>query len=301
MWNVELLRKEPKGLSLLMSGYKAVGELSPLNSELIYLVEPLERLKYLEEAKVEESLLAYDNFLLNSNQPQVLEKAKIGLLNSLKNSGLEFILKNSNFLSEKENSAELKETMFKHAWKLGLWEKNEPCLDSKTGFNQNVFSLLHSFVNAKEGHETNLSRMMQIIDETKLNVLEEANESSVAAQTLLTVRKLYTLGQLRKFALSRKNQSESEYLKIERQMLIHEMRNFSSTFQSFELFDDLLNLRGILAESIFKCEKKKEEAQNFLSFIYDELSNNAIAHRRFQVLLFFFLYAFISFLIYFFI
>ena len=43
MSNVDLLRSEPLGLKLLMNAYKAIGEVTALNSELVYLIEPFER------------------------------------------------------------------------------------------------------------------------------------------------------------------------------------------------------------------------------------------------------------------
>ena len=206
----------------------------------------INRLQYFEDKKFEESLLAYDSFLLHSKDPGLLVKAKVKVLNSLKNSGLDFVLKSSSLFSEA--IPELADAKFKHAWKLGQWN-NELDLDQSKGFSQNFYSALNSLVNLSQtsDQESSLNKTLKITEDTKRMTLNEINEScsSVARHALLGVVNLYNLEQISKFASHVKAKTELEFIKEEIRVFDYESQYFSK-FDSFELFDDLLNVRAIL-------------------------------------------------------
>ncbi len=154
--NMQLLNGKSNVLELLMNAYRAMGEQAALDSDLIYLIDSEKRIKFCEEKNFEDTLYSYDSYLNNlmiaTDNIVSTNHAQIGLLKSLKNNGLDGLLKKLVNIDNKERclpfvndeamNNELTDVRYNTSWKLGIWtelQQHSAVLDDRS-FDKNFHS-----------------------------------------------------------------------------------------------------------------------------------------------------------------
>lgn len=244
------------------------------------------RIKFYEDENFDEALYTYDNILAKSsdNSSQSIN-SQIGILNAFSNIGLENTLKNY-LLSNKELQKEyydLADIKYYNSWKLGIWS-NESTNEIET-YNKNYHSALKIYVQ-QDKNESNLNKILNIIDETQKILFHQLTSISMDLTYSIypILASFYNLNQIKKFStISNLN----EFLTNELILLLSYESNYFSKSESFHLNNDLLASRSILAQTLLKSQSLTEKSylvKNYLSSIYNKIIENAVAHKRFQVI-----------------
>ena len=228
-------------------------------------------------------MYTYDNILAKYVDNQNIN-AQIGIINAFSNNGLENTLKNY-LLSNKEfqnEFNELDDVKYYNSWKLSIWTYESPKeIDS---FNKHYHSALKLYVN-EEKNESNMSKILNIIDQSQNSLFTELTSICVNLTYSIypILANFYNLNQIKKFSTIL---NLNDFIKNELVLLSYESNYFSES-ESFSLNNDLLTTRLILAKSLLKSQPIETSylVKNYLVSIYDKIIENAVSHKRFQVII----------------
>ena len=289
------------------------------------------RIQLYENQLSPDSLYIFDHFLYKTTatsaqqteaQSAATAAAKIGLINSLKNSGLNFILNkviSSNSVTDFSLSAEFLDLKFYASWKLGGWEAFDEtstatlasltdlqtCSENalKSSFNKTFCEFLR--LKSRPNHDQD---RLGALDEHLSSLLNDCKNSLVddalSQMTSSSLAKLYYLEEVRKFAaacLTRQFSNMDELKSALNEAVVYlgyEAANFSTgTSQSdnmserFFAFDDLLGVRLQLSKLLL-LNSKRGNFDNVLAAafvnehirsLYENMIANAINYKMFQV------------------
>lgn len=288
----DVIKIQPIVLELLMNANKNIGEKSALNSNLMYLINDHDRIKFYEDENFMNSLYTYDNILVKYNKSADKSpfnqkiNAEIGFLKALSNNGLENTLNNlltfkQEFQQENNELNDLIDVKYYNSWKLSIWSEDSIESNQIETYNKKYYSALKLFVN-HDKKSSDLSRIFSIIDNSQHLLFNQliANSVGLTHSIYSILGNFYNLNQIKKFC-SISSQNLNEFLSNENYLFEYESQYFSKT-DFFNINDDLLTTRILLTKSLLDT-KPSFELKNYLAFIYDKIAENAVIHKRFQV------------------
>jgi hypothetical protein len=237
--------------------------------------------------------------------------AKIGLINALRNNGLDFTL-NSVISSNQDynstnNNQELSDIKYYTSWKLGIWDDMDKNVDfneelKNVNFNKTFYDVLKlktqnqssfALINFKE-------KVSSLIHSCQSSLVEQLIDANCDNSDLIQKQaRLYYLQEITTFT-----DLSNNYFDDMKPVLSHSIyRNFElATFSNndqfnknrrnkFYLFDDLLGLRLKMITLLTKStENSLDDSQvcivnKYKNIIYQDLVENAINYKFFQVIL----------------
>lgn len=140
----------------------------------------------------------------------------------------------------------------------------------------------------KEKSITNLSRIHSLVEQSQNLLFNELIENSVGLTHSIytTLGRFYNLNEMEKFISLFNCNSDAEitsFVKKEYNQFDYESKYFSK-INSFNTVDDLLTTRLILLKSILNFKPQFKFAfEQYLTFVYEKVVENAVLHKRFQV------------------
>lgn len=282
-------------------------------------------MKFYDGFDLKDSLYGYDNHLNSSvcgaNKRKYLARdsdlsfARIGLLNSCRNSGLNYILNklissdsNNSKQDDQKNGDIIQEDEARYyiSWKLGLWDDDSSdkmirfnsSQELANNFNQNLYESMNSFIHDETSffkHQTNnhkFSISINLLAKTKEHLLKEltctkVNLNSITNQTYLT--RLYYLEQIKRTLIITNNKNSDHLIdnlinNNSRLSQQYESKFFSTQNKSFDLFDDLSSIRLSLFKSfIISKPSFTENLKRYICNLYDSMIDLSIIHKNYPV------------------
>jgi serine-protein kinase ATM len=217
-------------------------------------------------------------------------KARTSLLSTLRNSGLDFTLKcmtHSNQMTigyESSINSDMQDSDFRYyiSWKLGLWDDRSFSLNDS--FNKSFFCLMSSF--SSTNSELGALELSRITQEKRFQLIEHCENLLIDklvpnGNINECIDSLFYLNHARNFIFA--IEDESKFAQLIDNKIEHELKLFFKP-RAFQFIDDLLTLKGKLAESLLVLRPDMaEETIHHLKLLNKLKVENALTHNRYHI------------------
>jgi hypothetical protein len=264
----------------------------------------------------------YDKFLNEARKNKTLtyesQCAQVGLINSLKNNGLNFtlhsIISNGLVFNKSQHPTQSTDNLFDlqyyTAWKLGVWDELEslnemrPSVELKSSFNKTFYDILKVTTESRNNCllvDFN-EKVGELISNCRNSLIDQMIEGNRKTSELTEKQaQLYFLKEISKFTSLLNDRgacdlksvfSESVYGRFELKSFSNNTRQASSCGKKFFVLDDLLSIRLELAKVFINLkyggldDAQKGFFNEYNDCLYENLIENTINYKFFQVIRF---------------